>query len=151
MGIFFWAAAAAISLFAAYVLVPHSQSHGLGEFLLVSGILTLYLGIDDVFLLHENILPYFGIPEKAILVSYGVVWLVWLVRYRSIILATEYIILAVSLLFLGVSILADLFDLESAGSYLLEDGAKLIGIVTWLAYFFRVSAHAVGGTGRYDG
>jgi hypothetical protein len=49
IGIFFWAAAAAICLCSAWVLRDGRDRHSLRWFLVASGLLTLVLGIDDVF------------------------------------------------------------------------------------------------------
>ena len=143
IGIFFWSASAAICLFSAKVLSRHPDSLKIKCFLFVSGLLTLVLGLDDVFLLHEKFFPYLGVPEKAVFVIYAVFVLFYLVRFYSIILKTEYILLGMALVFFGVSVTIDLFQPYGIDRYLFEDGAKLVGIVSWLAYFFRVGAFAV--------
>ena len=140
IGIFFWSASTAVCIFSAKVLSRHPDSLEIKRFLFVSGLLTLVLGLDDVFLLHEDFFPSFGVPEKVVFVSYAGIVLFYLVRFYSIILNTNYILLGMALVFFGVSITLDLF---SHGSYLFEDGAKLVGIVSWLSYFFHVGAYAV--------
>jgi hypothetical protein len=143
IGIFFWSASAAVCMFSATVLSRSLDNLKIKHFLLVSGMLTLVLGLDDLFLLHEVFFPYFGIPENAILVSYAGFVLFYLVRFFSIILKTEYILLGMALVFFGVSVTLDLFKLHSIDPYLFEDGAKLVGILGWLAYFFRTGISAV--------
>lgn len=143
IGIFFWAASAAVCMFSAKVLSRHLESLKIKHFLFVSGLLTLVLGLDDVFLLHEEFFPYFGVPEKAVFVSYAGFVLFYLVRFYSIILKTEYLLLGMALVFFGLSVISDLLPPHGIDPYLFEDGAKLLGIVSWLVYFFRAGASAV--------
>ena len=59
---------------------------------------------------------------------------------------TQYILLGMALVFFGVSITLDLFEMFEIpflGRLLFEDSAKLVGIVSWLSYFFRVGVFAV--------
>lgn len=37
----------------------------------------------------------------------------------------------------------DIFHFPVIYPYLLEDGAKLIGLISWFVYFFRTSEYAV--------
>lgn len=143
IGIFFWSASAAVCMFNAKVLSRHSESLKIKRFLFVSGLLTLVLGLDDVFLLHEEFFPYFGVPEIVVFVSYAGFVLLYFVRFYSIILKTEYILLWMALVFFGVSSTLDLFNPLNVDSLLFEDGAKLVGIVSWLSYFFRAGASTV--------
>lgn len=145
IGIFFWAAAAAVCLFSVKVLPRQPDALEIKRFLVVSGLLTLVLGLDDVFLLHEKFLPnYVGVPENAVLVSYAGFVLFYLVRFYSVILETEYVLLGMALFFFGLSIIIDVTINVSIDVYIYEeDGAKLVGIVSWLAYFFRTGASAV--------
>ncbi len=145
IGIFFWSASAAICMFSAKVLSKHPDCLKIKHFLFVSGLLTLLLGLDDVFLLHENFFPRFvGVPETVVIASYLGCVLFCLVRFYSVILKTDYILLGMALIFFGVSNILDLLDpFPFLDSYLYEDGAKLVGIVSWLSYFFRVGAFAV--------
>lgn len=143
IGIFFWAASAAVCMFSAKVLSRHPDCLKIKRFLFVSGLLTLVLGLDDVFLLHEKFFPRFGVPETVVVASYLGFVLFYLVRFYSIILKTDYILLGMALFFFGVSITLDLFDPSGIDPYLYEDGAKLVGIVSWLSYFFCVGAFAV--------
>ena len=143
IGIFFWSASAAVCMFSAKVLSRHPDYLKFKHFLFVSGLLSLALGLDDVFLLHEKFFPRFGVPETVVVASYLGCVLFCLVRFYSVILKTDYILLGMALFFFGVSNILDLFDPSFLDSYLYEDGAKLVGIVSWLSYFFRVGEFAV--------
>jgi hypothetical protein len=143
IGIFLWSASAAICMFSAKVL-SHTGSLKVKLFFLVSGLVTLALGLDDAFLLHEEVIPrFFGVPEEAVFVSYAGVVLLYLVIFYSVILKTEYVLLVMALAFFGVSVTLDVFEPPGIDPYLFEDGLKLVGIVSWLAYFFRTGASAL--------
>ena len=143
VGIFFWSASAAVCMFSAKVLSRPLDNLKIKHFLIASGMLALVLGLDDAFLLHEKFFPYFGIPEQAVFLSYAGFILFYLVLFYSIILKTEYILLGMALVFFGVSVTLDVFEPRGIDPYLFEDGAKLVGIVSWLAYFLRAGASAV--------
>jgi len=138
IGIFFWAASAAVCMFSATVLSKRPDNIEIKRFLFVSGLLTLVLGLDDIFLLHESVFTYLGVPEKVVFFTYAGFVLLYLLEFYSVILNTEYILLLIALIFFGVSIALDLFYLPGLNPFLFEDGAKIAGIVSWLFYFFRV-------------
>jgi hypothetical protein len=138
----FWFAAAAVCMFSAAVLSRSPESIEVKRFLFVFGLLTLVLGLDDAFLLHEG-LRSFGIPEILVFSGYAGFVLFCLVRFISIILKTEYVLLGMALAFFGISITLDLLQPRGLNPYLFEDGAKLAGIVSWLSYFSHAGAFAV--------
>lgn len=143
VGIFFWAASAAVCMFCAYVIPRSSDTTQLKNFLFASGLLTLVLGIDDVFLFHEEVLPYIGVPQILVYVIYVGLILFYLVRFHSIILKSEYILLGMALGFFGVSVALDVIHPKGIDPDLFEDGAKFVGLVSWSAYFIRFGAFAV--------
>lgn len=136
-GIFFWSSSAAVSIFSAAAFTRQGTDNEIRGFLFASGILSLWLGLDDVFLLHEEFFPYFGVPEKAVYLAYGALMLCYLTKFRSVILKTEYVLLGLALFFFAASVGLDWVEPEVADIFLLEDGAKVIGIVSWTAYLFR--------------
>ena len=79
----FWSATAAICLFGAKVVSRHPDSLKIKRFLFVSGLLTLLLGLDDIFLLHEEFFPWLGVPEVLVFASYAAGVLFYLVRFYS--------------------------------------------------------------------
>lgn len=94
--------------------------------------------LDDLFLLHENIFPRkLNIPEKFVYFVYGIIVLSYIVKFRKLILKTDFIFLFLAFGFFGASII---FDQVTTNKYLgvLEDWFKLFGIVNWLAYFTRI-------------
>lgn len=143
--IFLWAATAAVLLFAGLILPNRTVTPGQKAFLLTSGLLTMFLGADDAFLIHDKILPRIGVPETIVFAGYLALVLLFIVRFRQLIVKTDYVLLGMSGVFFAISILLDVFEPGFLPFHLLEDAAKLAGILCWLAYFFRAAAFAVSG------
>lgn len=127
VGILLWSAAASVCLFSYAMYDGH---HRVRRFLLVSGLVTGVLGLDDFFLLHELVLPGLGIDQSLIVASYGVMILVYLWRFRDIIMQSQFLLLLIALGLLGTSAGIDQFLPRFKGMYLLEDGSKFLGIGT---------------------
>jgi len=140
---FFWATAAAVCMFAGWVLPRQPAVHEPRSFLFYSGLLTLLFALDDSFLIHDRIIPRLGIPETVTYLGYAGLVLLYFVRFGRAILKTEYVLLGMALVFFGTSILLDVLEPPGLDIYLFEDAAKLAGILCWLAYFFRVGGSAV--------
>lgn len=145
VGIFFWAATGAVCLFTGAILRDRGVSGGIRTFLLLAGGISLALGLDDVFMLHETAIPdYIGLPEEVVLATYGATICVFVVVFFRTILGTDYLILCMAALFFAASVALDKLEPSGIiGSCLCEDGAKLVGQVCWLAYFSLTAAAAV--------
>jgi hypothetical protein len=121
-GIFFSAAAAAC-FFAARVLRERAPASEMRRFLRVAGSLTLMLGLDDMFLLHERVFPALGGPEPVVYAAYIAFVLYFRLRFRALILQTEYVLLGMALTFFAISVGLDVLDPTAIDPYLWEDGA----------------------------
>jgi hypothetical protein len=142
LGIFGWAGSAAICIFVTRWLPHVPENLEIRHFLAVGAALTLVLGLDDVFLLHEQFFPYHvGIHEHVVYAAYVSFVLYFLIRFRTMIMATEFLLLMLAFALFAVSVSSDILD----GPYLFEDGAKFAGILAWLAYFYRTGGAAIGG------
>ncbi|ADE55858.1 hypothetical protein [Coraliomargarita akajimensis] len=138
LGLFLWAASLAIVFLTSFELERRSGNMGRRAFLLASAALTLLLLVDDAFLLHEEMLPGLGVPERATYLGYlSVVGLYLMVFIRSI-LQSEYLILLLSLGFFGLSVGIDVFVFGTSLVFFLEDSTKLLGICCWFYYHWRV-------------
>jgi len=142
-GMTFWSASASICMFSTKVISKYPDSFKLKRFLFVSGLLTMLLGLDDIFLLHESVFPNLGIHEKVVYATYAGLVLFYLVKFYPIILDTKYIFLVMALGFFALSVIFDKSSIPGIDPYLLEDGAKIIGIVSWLFYFFQVGTDSI--------
>lgn len=146
-GVLVLTASGAISVFSWAILRPQSYRR-VSRFLLCSGLLSILLALDDLFMLHEKIYPqFFGVGEKITFLTYGLLVIGGTVKFRKTILETEYSILLVSLIFFGASLIVDGFqdnieDVLGQWRILLEDGFKLLGIVGWFGYLLRCSLMA---------
>lgn len=147
VGVIGWAAAATVCLFVGGMVRQEGASGPKAHwatFLVSAGLITVLLMVDDFFMLHDWILPrYFGLNEKVVFAAYGFLVIGWLVSFRRRIVETDYAALLLSIVFFGFSLVVDFFQPEVEGRIgpwrvLLEDGAKLLGIVGWLGYFILV-------------
>jgi hypothetical protein len=148
-----WAATAGVLFFAWGILRDHATPRVDPGFLLAAAIITFMLMVDDVFLGHEIVYPrYLRIPENVVYAVYGLAVLWFLYRYRSTILRTDYLLLVLALVGFGLSILTDIvYELDLLpipGVFVLEDGAKSIGVASWAGYLIRTSAQAVSSATR---
>ncbi|WP_241210346.1 hypothetical protein [Vibrio ichthyoenteri] len=106
-------------------------------FLFSGGMISLILLLDDCFMLHEVIYPeWLGIPEKAVMASYALILLAYLFQFRRKILSSDVTLLLVFFTTFGFSAVVDNLLPISLLSlhFLLEDGAKFIGIMSWFGY-----------------
>ena len=150
LGLLLWSAATTLCLFTYFGLKRNDPSRKESlNFLLFAGLLSGYLLLDDAFLLHEELIPEYikFMPEKAVILLLGTAMLAFLYFNRSEIIRNEYGLLALTYLFLGVSVFFDLIpnrfypgieDIDSI-EYFMEDGAKFLAIVTWVTFFVRYS------------
>lgn len=139
LGIYFWCISATTSFFSAALLYATNQREHL-SFLFSSALLSAYLMLDDAFLFHEDIAErIFGLNEKAVFVVLGLAVLAYLFRFNRVILQTNYLHLLAAFVFLSSSVTVDSILepwVENLGDweFLIEDGAKWLGIVSWCVY-----------------
>jgi hypothetical protein len=144
LGILFWSATTAICLFSARLLSRRGTVSPWAPYLYMSGFLTLLLTCDDLFILHEEVLPnYLGLPEHLVYGVYLGLVLIYLIRFRHVILETEYPLFGLALIALSLSVTMDFCPLPGDSPYLVHEGMKFIGIVSWLIYFTRLSTRAL--------
>ena len=118
----------------------------LPRLLLWIAVLTLVLVVDDLLLLHEAaaFAPWAGVLPAAV---YGLAFLRFIARFRDVIvreLDVGLLLLAVGAF--GVSAVTDLLVAPTQTSVLVEDGAKLLGLVAWSAFGLRTTLLAFGQT-----
>lgn len=151
LGIIIWSGAAAVCFFA-YALGRRSvrwPQHA--RFLLTGGLITTLLVLDDLYMLHEVVFPdEIGIPERAVYATYMLILLVFVTRFRAIILRNDPLLLIGAFAGLGLSVLMDIVASHVAipGSYIFEDGGKFFGILCWTAFLVRASARFLASTGH---
>ena len=142
LGYLFWMATAAITLFTAYATPTYSQ-HKLKDLLLCGGWFSFMLCMDDMFLLHDR---YIG--QTLLYVVYAIFAFLIAFKFRDQLLENggEIFILAANLL--ALSVLTDKFQHEISDIIpikykilqLFEEGAKFLGITSWLYFWWSASS-----------
>jgi hypothetical protein len=132
-GIFLWFASVGIC-FMGYFLIRGIESVNIkSKYLLYFGIFSLMLGLDDAYMLHEE-LAHRGLYEEMFFGVYAVMLLVFILKFLKLFFQTHFILLILSGFCLASSIAVDKYDHTL---FLLDDSFKVSGIVFWFAYFFR--------------
>lgn len=139
ISILFWCATASICLYSWCLKRWIGQTEGL-YFLFFSFALTTVLLLDDLFMLHEYVFPkMMGIRQRYVIFIYMLITVAYLFSFRKQIIGRHATKLMAAFGFFVVSLFVDLFPLGSnQWQYLVEDGAKLLGIVSWFNYFVHV-------------
>lgn len=133
LNLFLWAGAAALLLTGAAGLRRRDRS--LALVLAGAGGLTGVILIDDRFLLHELVLPHFGIPEVASYAAYGLAGLALVVLgWRPLVRHRESWVLAWALLWMGLSVLLDLSGIDDDARRVAEEMAKMVGATALVAF-----------------
>ncbi len=138
LGVMLWSATVAICFFGATQL---SRDDRRRPFLFSSGLLSLLLMLDDALLLHERAFAVL-LPEVGTYMGYAAVFVCYLLYFLRQILATDYLLLVLALLFAILSGIMDLFTLNDLGIFV-ENGFKFSGIVFWLAYFCSAATRSL--------
>lgn len=139
LGILLWSASATACLLGGTVVNILKERAEAANFLLAFGGLSFILCLDDLFLLHEDVLPkMLNFPESATFLAYAVAVSVILLRFRKLLLKTQPALFGLALLLFALSIFSDLMfsfvGFEGGIAYAIEDGFKFIAIFAWCTY-----------------
>lgn len=128
LGVLAWWTGAAVALFTSFTVPAGAAAVG---FLRSIGTLTVLVALDDLFMIHDVILPvHLGIPEATVYPLYGALLLRICVRFRRFILEhTEVSVFATALVCFAISAAIDV-DLIS-GKNATEDLFKVFGILAF--------------------
>jgi len=143
VGIAFWVITATLCLAGAWLVARTGNQNRNAGFLAASGLITMMLGLDDALLLHENVFPKLGMTELMVFGCYGGLTLCFLWRFRHTIWAFHPVLLALAFGGFAASVAIDQVPISGVDPFLMEDGAKLIGIVAWMCYFTVATRSAV--------
>jgi hypothetical protein len=113
----------------------------------------MILTMDDAFLFHEAIGPYYlGIPSSFTFAVYGLLFISLIAFHWRVVVQSDFILLLMGVAFFGASILIDLghdvLSFEFYASDFLEDGFKFLGIAGWLSYYATLSFKKLSETVR---
>jgi hypothetical protein len=131
LGVLGWALSAGVCLVTALALGARGDRL-MGMFATGAALFAL-LGVDDAFLLHDDIAAgRLGVPENVALALLAVAVAAWAWRWRGELARTDVRLLAVVALAFGASIALDVsraYDLEAV-----EEWLKLSGILALVAW-----------------
>ena len=147
IGIVVWCVAASVCLFIGLVVTRLEGFNEDAKYMLAAGVLSMVLMFDDLFMLHERVLPdRIGIPEPVVYLVYllSVAW--YLIRFRKALISTEPVILMSSLVLFAISMFSDIVlgKPETVLERIVEDGAKFLGIWLWTGFHLRAAWLVMG-------
>ncbi|TYP85257.1 hypothetical protein BD830_101216 [Maritimibacter alkaliphilus HTCC2654] len=135
IGVIYWIVGATAAACAAIVLRASGAPSRTVAFMTSAGLLTAALGLDDLLLLHERILPKLGIPQKAILLAYALAGVAYVAAFFRDIRSRDFSVLCLGILALVVSLGIDVvFSEQTDQMKIAEDIAKFFGIAGWTGF-----------------
>ena len=150
IGTLIFGATASTCLFTAYTIAQIDRKRVKWQkFLKISGFFILLLLADDLWQLHENFpVLLFGslvendkfqnIGEAIIFSFYGILFILYLLKFKNFLDRTRLTPLLLAILFFGASTIIDIWLENISGHFVLEEGFKLLGIVSFSMYYFEV-------------
>jgi hypothetical protein len=149
IGAVFWLSTSCVCIFAGIILWNLQKDAENIKYCLVSGCFTLLLGLDDLFLVHNIILPRVKIPEIITYTIYVALLIYYLLQTIKLTPSFLSYLLYVALLCFAISVVLDLdlaflrfpFLQIANNQFLLEDGFKLIGIINWSIFNITLAHH----------
>ncbi|MBO9575844.1 MAG: hypothetical protein J7494_08925 [Sphingobium sp.] len=139
LGLLVWAGSAAV-WYCCRILAEKRGDRRMRRFATASLFLTLWLVLDDSFMIHEGLIPnHLPFPEKGVLALVACAGLAYVVLFRNL-LASALFPLAFAFVPLALSLIIDdvgavwITDRIGDWEFLLEDGLKWLGIVGWLGH-----------------
>ena len=138
IGVWMWVSTTAICAFS-LIVGASSGRHRHSELMVLLGLLSLLLAVDDFFLLHERY-----VYQKGIFLFYAIVALSLLVRHYRSIVAVDGFAFLLSGMLLASSIIIDLkqrkIPMDYAHVQVIEEACKFVGAALWLYFCARVGA-----------
>jgi len=142
LGVLVWWGTSAICFFAAIFLF---NSQGLSEqfyFLCAAGFLTGVLTLDELYLLHSNLMYELGLPKLYTYGLYASLCFAIVLRFISLISDHDLIAYLIAGTLLALSVLIDNpYWGNSAATLLIEDSLKFFGISFWSAFHITAAVN----------
>ncbi len=153
LGVVGWAAAATVFGFGAVGARTHAGHRALAATLATGSVLTAVLLIDDLFLVHDDILLRAIGSEIPVLAAYALGFAAWLfVHRRQIMASTARVPLGAAATGFVASVVIDrIWDSDGDWRLVTEDGAKFLGIWTWVVFSVVFTLERLEGAGREPG
>lgn len=140
-GIFFWSASATICLFTAAFLQRMKAPRQQFMLMLFAGLLSLILGFDDVFQLHEKLFSNIRyVPEELFFLSYFICIVFIVIVCFKTFLQTDFVLWSLALIMFMFSMIIDEEIIKvNADKAFWEDSYKFTGIILWSTYYLRTA------------
>lgn len=116
---------------------------GLYQLVLPGGVIGLFMGIDDILLLHDAWADATHFPEIIFHIVYSGAIGLMILYGRKMIPSTPWLLLAGALAGYGLSSIVDNMPIFPETIHEAEDIFKLCGIVLWSCYFVVISRQLV--------
>lgn len=154
IGILLWWSTATLSGLAALVLALQSRAPRDVTGFAVAAVFSAWLASDDLFMLHESVLPLVGLPQFGTFLIYGGLAAAYLLLAWRTVVARAPLFVVLALAMLGGSAAVDVMSDHDFGAVttwllsdvrlqtLLDDGLKFLGIGFWFGLHL-VAATAV--------
>jgi len=143
-GVLLWVAAAVVCFFSAVILREYRASGVELRFLAVSGAFSMFLGVDDLYMLHDRVFPrLFYLPESNFYLLYFLAFVGYLAFFVLQILKYDYLLFAAAFILLVISRGLYVWIPYFGEFYVAGDMLKYFGIVFWLIFFYRTSLREV--------
>jgi hypothetical protein len=138
IGVWLWICSGTICLFSAGVGGAATEKKQ-KELLILIGIISLVLAVDDFFLLHDRYLY-----QRGVFLFYAVFAITLLVRYFRKIMEIDGFAFLIAGGLLALSIFTDLnqrkIPFDYAHVQVAEDGFKFVGAASWLYFSYRLAS-----------
>lgn len=139
LGVLCWTTAVVIAACGSWIAF-HTGRPSAAAFLANGAAATTVLLLDDLLLLHSDVLPQsFGIPKAPAMLMVIAPTIYWALSNLGEIARTRWTLLVAAGGVLAVSVAADRIGDRLFDTVLVEDGAKLFGVVAWMLYFATTS------------
>lgn len=138
LGVWALVATGAVCLFAA------SIARGARGLLVAIGVFSAYVALDDLFMLHERVLPWYGLSETLVMGAMALAAAVIAVVFRAHFLDPQAGAIWLAVGFLVASVVYDLRAPYGDTQVIIEDGLKFTGLVLWAFHWTRVAHQRVG-------
>ncbi|WP_457579867.1 hypothetical protein [Ensifer canadensis] len=141
IGVILWIVGAAAAL-QAFAATAAAGAKPLRRTLLAGGLFAALMGIDDFLMLHEAVATT-GIPEEIVLVPHMILLCALCYCAYTVRAATPRLLLAGSVLSMGLSFAADMAPIQVGGATFVEEAFKLVGILFLTVYLVAISHQAL--------
>ena len=135
IGVVVWTVASVAAFGAGYISWLVGRI-GVSATMIAAGAITAVLLLDDLFLLHSSVVPdVTGLPKLGLVVIEAAAVVAWVISCKGELSRTRWELLLAAGFGFSVSLIADQqLDADVVGALLVEDGAKLLGVLALAAW-----------------